>query len=98
RSPMVVDLVREVVMRTGARPGAIEIECPRGTVGDPSLAETARRLRVLGVRVASEEFADPAVAAAARDFDTLKIGYPVARDIVVASSSASEAVSAIVAA
>ena len=98
RARKVIDLVRDVVMRSGARPGAIEIECPRGTVGDRALAETARRLRVLGLRVASKEFGHREVAKAARDFDTLKIGYPLARDVVVAGTSAPDAVSAIVAA
>ena len=56
----------------------------------------ARRLRVLGVRVASEDFADPALAASARDFDTLKVGYPLVRDLEASGSSAAAAVTAIV--
>ena len=52
---------------------------------------------MLGVRVASEEFGDPTSAPAASDFDTLKIGYPLARDLD-ATSDARAAVSAIVAA
>ena len=98
RSPGAVDLVRDAVIKTGAIASALEIECPRGTVGDESLAEPARRLRVLGVRVASEEFGDPALASAAADFDTLKIGYPVARELVIAGSASAGQVSAIVAA
>lgn len=95
RDARVVDLVREVVMRSGVRPALIEIECPRGTIGDESLAERARRLRVLGVRVASEEFGDARAASVARDFDTLKVGFPLAREVLV-SASAADAVNAIV--
>ena len=96
RSGSVVDLVRDAVVATGVRADVVEIECPRGTVSDETLAEATRRLRALGVRVASEEFGDRALAPAARDFDTLKIGYPTARDIVIAGSASSEAVVAIV--
>lgn len=98
RSADVVDLVRDIVLKSGVKASTLEIECPRGTIADRALAETARRLRVLGVRMASEEFGDPAVAAAAVDFDTLKIGYPLVRDLVVTGSNAAAAVSAIVAA
>jgi EAL domain-containing protein (putative c-di-GMP-specific phosphodiesterase class I) len=97
RSPGVIDAIRDIVLKSGVKPAAIEIECPRGTIADAALAETARRLRVLGVRVASEEFGDPAVAAAAVDFDTLKVGYPLARDLLVPGSNAPAAVRAIVA-
>ena len=96
RSPVIVDVVRTILMGTDVRPGSIEIECPRGTVRDPSLADPALRLRVLGVRIASEEFADPELADAARDFDTLKIGYPLARDLLAAGSSAPGGVEAVV--
>ncbi|HZP96184.1 MAG TPA: EAL domain-containing protein [Candidatus Limnocylindria bacterium] len=96
RAPDVVDIVREIVLASGVPLGALEIECPRGTVRDASLAEPARRLRALGVRVASEELGDRAIAASARDFDTLKIGYPLARDLLVAGSAAADAVTAIV--
>ena len=96
RSGKAVDMLRERILAAGVSPKTIEIECPRGTVGDKKLAEAARRLRVLGVRTASEEFGDKSVAAAAVDFDTLKIGYPIARDLLVAGSSAGATVSAIV--
>jgi EAL domain-containing protein (putative c-di-GMP-specific phosphodiesterase class I) len=96
RSTEVVDMARDIVLRSGVKPGVVEIECPRGTLADPALTEAARRLRLLGLRVASEEFGDPALAAQAADFDTLKIGYPVARELLVAGSTASEAVTAIV--
>ena len=98
RSTGVVDSMREIVLKTGVKPASIEIECPRGTIADAVLAQSARRLRVLGVRIASEEFGDPAAAPAAVDFDTLKVGYPLARDLGVAGSSAAAAVRAIVAA
>jgi len=97
RSGKAVDMLRERILAAGVSPKTIEIECPRGTLADKKLAETARRLRVLGVRTASEEF-DRSPAAAAVDFDTLKIGYPLARDLLVAGSSAGAAVAAIVAA
>jgi len=98
RASGVVDSIREIVLKSGVKPASIEIECPRGTIADAALAETARRLRVLGVRVASEEFGDPAVASAAVDFDTLKVGYPVVRELDLPGSSAAAAVRAIVAA
>jgi EAL domain-containing protein (putative c-di-GMP-specific phosphodiesterase class I) len=100
RSSGAIDMIRDVVIATDARVDVLEIECPRGTVGDDTLAKAARKLRALGVRLASEEFGDPALAGAASDFDTLKVGYPVARELVVAgSTSASVAkVAAIVAA
>lgn len=96
RSPELADMLRDIVLASGVKASAVEIECPRGTVRDSALAEPARRLRVLGVRVASEEFGDPALADAARDFDTLKIGYPVARDLASGDAGAREAVEAIV--
>jgi len=96
RSPVVVDIVRTILMGTEVRPGSIEIECPRGTVRDHTLAEPALKLRVLGVRIASEEFSDPALSGAARDFDTLKIGYPIAIDITAAGSPAAASVTAVV--
>ena len=96
RSADVVDLVREAVMRAGVPASVLEIECPRGTVGDESLAGPARRLRVLGVRVASEDFGDVALAPAARDFSTLKVAYPVVRDLNAGDPAARAAVEAIV--
>lgn len=96
RSPDLVDMVRDIVAASGTKASAVEIECPRGTVRDDALAQAARRLRALGVRVASEDFGDPAVADAARDFDTLKIGYPVARGLAAGDATAREAVEAIV--
>lgn len=98
RSPDVVDMVRDIVMRTGVPASAVEIECPRGTVWDESLAAPARRLRVLGVRVASEELGDRSQASATGDFDTLKLGYPLAREVLVAGSNAPTVVTAVVAA
>jgi len=55
-----------------------------------------QRIRALGVRIASEEFGDPAIADAASGFDTLKIGYPLARDLTLLGSESLEAVQAIV--
>jgi diguanylate cyclase len=96
RSPGLLDMIGKIILKSGVAPRVIEIEVPKGTVSDPALAEAARRLRVLGVRVASEELADPSLIAAAVDFDTLKIGYPIARDLFVAGSSSSAAASAVV--
>ncbi len=96
RAPDVADIVRDIILAAGVRPGSIEIECPRGTVRDSALAEPARRLRVLGVHVASEELGDPALADAARDFDTLKVGYPLARELASGDAAARETVEAIV--
>lgn len=96
RSPDVVDTVRKIVLATGVRVSAIEVEVPNGTLRDPALAEAARRLRVLGVRVATEELTDPALASAATDFDTLKIGYPIVRELGIAGSRSGDAVSAVV--
>ena len=98
RAKDVVTMLEKIVLASGVRLGAIEVEVPRGTVRDKALAETARRLRVLGVRVASEEFGDPALAQSAEDFDTLKIGYPVAKELTMVASPSIDAVRAIVAA
>ncbi len=98
RSPGAVEMIRDAVIATDARVDVLEIECPRGTVGDKALAGAARKLRALGARLASEEFGDPALAAAAKDFDTLKIGYPVAREMTAAGSASAASVTAIVAA
>jgi EAL domain-containing protein (putative c-di-GMP-specific phosphodiesterase class I) len=94
--PDVVDMVRHAVMTSGVDPKLVEVECPRGSVRDPALAEPVQRIRGLGVRVASEEFGDPAIADAANGFDTLKIGYPLARELPVLGSESLEAVQAIV--
>jgi EAL domain-containing protein (putative c-di-GMP-specific phosphodiesterase class I) len=96
RSPEVITMLEKIVLASGVRADAIEIEVPRGTVRDPALAEAARRLRILGVRVASEELTDRALASAAEDFDTLKIGYPIVREISIAASPSGDAVRAAV--
>ncbi|MEK7863465.1 MAG: EAL domain-containing protein [Chloroflexota bacterium] len=96
RSPDVVGMIEKIIVSSGVPTTSVEIEVPRGTVRDTVLAAAGRRLRALGVRIASEELTDRSLAAAASDFDTLKIGYPIARDLVVAGSAAAEAVSAAV--
>jgi len=96
QQPDVVGMVRDAISASGISPGDIEIECPRGSVRDPLLAEPVQGIRGLGVRVASEEFGDPAIADAASGFDTLKIGYPIARDLPVLGTESLEAVQAIV--
>ncbi len=98
RAPNVVDMVRDAVLAGDVDPSVLEIECPRTTLRDDTLAEPARRLRALGLRISSEEFGDPAVAERARDFDTLKIGYPVARELFAEGSASADAVRAIVSA
>jgi EAL domain-containing protein (putative c-di-GMP-specific phosphodiesterase class I) len=94
--PDVVEIIRDAIASSGVAPGVIEIECPRGSVRDPLLAEPVQGIRALGVRVASEEFGDPAIADAASGFDTLKIGYPIARDLPVLGTESLEAVQSIV--
>lgn len=96
RQPDVVEMVNGAIASTGVPPSALEIECPRGSVRDPMIAEPVQRIRALGVRIASEEFGDPAIADAASGFDTLKIGYPLARDLTVLGTESLEAVQAIV--
>lgn len=96
QQPDVVAMVRDAIASSGIAPGDVEIECPRGSVRDPLLAEPVQGIRALGVRVASEEFGDPAIADAASGFDTLKIGYPIARDLPVLGTESLEAVQAIV--
>lgn len=96
RSPDVVEMVRKIVVDSGVRVDAVEVEVPNGTMHDPALAEAARRLRALGVRVATEELTDRTLAAAATDFDTLKIGWPIVRELGVADSRSGEAVTAVV--
>lgn len=96
QQPDVVEMVRDAIGSSGVAASDIEIECPRGSVRDPLLAEPVQRIRGLGVRVASEEFGDPAIADAASGFDTLKIGYPIARDLPVLGTESLEAVQAIV--
>jgi EAL domain-containing protein (putative c-di-GMP-specific phosphodiesterase class I) len=96
RSPDLVEMVRTIVLASGVDPAVVEVEVPNGTLRDPLLAEAARRLRVLGVRVATEELMDPALASSASDFDTLKIGYPVVRELGVAGSNSAAAVAAVI--
>lgn len=96
RAKDVVTMLEKIVLASGVRTATIEVEVPRGTVRDKALAEAARRLRVLGVRVASEEFGDPSLARSADDFDTLKIGYPVVKDLSQTGSPSADAVRAIV--
>jgi EAL domain-containing protein (putative c-di-GMP-specific phosphodiesterase class I) len=96
QQPDVVDIVRDAIASSGIAAGDLEIECPRGSVRDPLLAEPVQNIRGLGVRIASEEFGDPAIADAASGFDTLKIGYPIARDLPVLGTESLEAVQAIV--
>ena len=98
REPNAVEMVRDAIARSGIAPGLIEIECPKGSVRDITLAEPVQRIRALGIRTCSEEFGDPGIADAATGFDTLKVGYPLARDLGMLGSGAAEAVSAIVAA
>lgn len=96
RSPDAVEMVRAIVSADGVRANAIEVEMPNGTLRDPLLAEAARRLRALGVRVATEELSDRALGPAATDFDTLKIGYPIVRELGIAGGSSGDAVTAVV--
>lgn len=96
RSAEVVAMIEQIILSSGAPTASVEIEVPRGTVRDAALSEAAGRLRALGVRVASEELTDRSLASAAAGFDTLKIGYPIARDLLVAGSAASDAVAAAV--
>ena len=96
RSPDVVEMVSKIVIASGVRADVVEIEVPNGTLRDPALAAAARRLRVLGVRVATEEMTDRALASAASDFDTLKIGYPIVRELGVAGSNSGDAVTAVI--
>src|SRR4051812_9276180 len=96
RSPDVITMIEKIVLSSGVRVDAIEIEVPRGTVRDAALAEAARRLRVLGVRVASEELIDRELASAAQDFDTLKIGYPIVQELGLAGSASADAIAAVV--
>ena len=96
RSPEMIEMIRKIVIASGVRVNAVEVEVPNGTMRDPALAEAARQLRMLGVRVATEELTDPALAPAATDFDTLKIGYPIVRELQIAGSKSGDAVSAVV--
>ena len=96
RSSDAVEMVRKIVIASGVRVDAVEVEVPNGTMRDPALAEAARRLRVLGVRVATEELTDRTLAAAASDFDTLKIGWPIVRELGIAGSESAAAVTAVV--
>lgn len=96
QQPDVVEMIRDAIASSGIPPSDVEIECPRGSVRDPLLAEPVQRIRALGVRIASEEFGDPAIADAASGFDTLKIGYPLARDLTVLGTESLEAIQAIV--
>jgi diguanylate cyclase len=96
QQPDVVEMIRDAITSSGIGPGDVEIECPRGSVRDPLLAEPVQRIRALGVRIASEEFGDPTIADAASGFDTLKIGYPIARDLPVLGTESLEAVQAII--
>ncbi len=98
RMPNIVDTVRATFSVREVDTRRVEIECPKGSVRDPSLAGPVQRLRTLGLRLASEEFGDPAIADAASGFDTLKVGYPLARDLNAVGSGSAEAVMAIVAA
>lgn len=96
QQPDVVEMIRDAIASSGIPPSDVEIECPRGSVRDPLLAEPVQRIRALGVRIASEEFGDPAIADAASGFDTLKIGYPLARDLPILGTESLEAIQAIV--
>ena len=96
RSSDAVEMVRKIVIASGVRVDAVEVEVPNGTMRDPALAEAARRLRVLGVRVATEELTDRTLAAAAGDCDTLKIGWPIVRELGIAGSESPAAVTAVV--
>ena len=96
RAKDVVSMLQKIVLAGGVRPDTIEVEVPRGTLRDKTLLEAARRLRVLGLRVATEDLHDRALAQSAEDFDTLKIGYPVVRDLVLPGSPSADAVRATV--
>ena len=96
RSPDLLEMIKKIVLASGVRVNAVEIEVPNGTVRDAALAKAARKLRALGVRVATEELTSRELAPAAKDFDTLKIGYPIVRDIGKPDSPSAAAVSAAV--
>lgn len=98
RSGDATPMVRSIVGASGVKVSAIEVECPRGTAHDGRLTQAARALRDLGIRVASEDLGDPSLADAARDFDTLKVGFPLAQGLAAGDDVARSAVETIVAA
>jgi EAL domain-containing protein (putative c-di-GMP-specific phosphodiesterase class I) len=70
----------EALAQTGADPRQIELECPRGSSADSVLTRTLVRIRALGVRLASEDYAGAARPSGKLRFDTLKIPFPLSRD------------------
>ena len=81
RRPDALRLI-DALAETGVDPGAIELECPRGSTVDPALTKALVAIQALGVRLASEEYAAGGRPRWILRFDTLKIPYPISRDHV----------------
>jgi len=92
RRPDALKLI-DALAETGVDPKTIEIECPRGSTVDPDLTRALVKIHSLGVRLASEEYANVAQSSAPLTFDTLKIPFPISRDHVANA----KAISAVVA-
>ena len=92
RRPDALKLI-DALAETGVDPKTIEIECPRGSTVDPDLTRALVKIHSLGVRLASEEYANVAHSSAQLTFDTLKIPFPISRDHVANA----KAISAVVA-
>jgi EAL domain-containing protein (putative c-di-GMP-specific phosphodiesterase class I) len=69
----------DALAETKVDPKTIELECPRGSTGDPALTKALVAIRALGVRLASEDAID-ARPSRKLEFDTLKIPFPLSRD------------------
>src|SRR5438552_2117976 len=81
RRPDALRLI-DALAETGVDPKGIEIECPRGSTGDPDLIRALVKIQSLGVRLASEEHATGGRPRAQLTFDTLKIPFPISREYV----------------
>ena len=92
RRPDALKLI-DALAETGVDPKTIEIECPRGSTVDPDLTRALVKIHSLGVRLASEEYANVAQSSTQLTFDTLKIPFPISRDHVANA----KAISAVVA-
>src|SRR5439155_1596953 len=86
-------LAGAALAEAGVNPKTIEIECPAGSTVDPGLTRALVKIHSLGVRLASEEYANVAQSSAQLTFDTLKIPFPISRDHVANA----KAISAVVA-
>ncbi len=97
QGPEIADVVSAALSDSGAEPSVLELECPREASTDPALAKALASIRALGVRLATDEYANAERSGGGLRFDTLKIPFAIVRGLGAGSASSADIVREVVA-